>query len=260
MTSPRAEPSRPAYARARAVAIDRRIDAEAVAGRLSLDPARERATTLLELAERSADAGHEPTITDALVRGLAALAEAQLDAFPGNLFWDFDLIAAVMADEATRARSPAAGRALLDDRFARMVELQSLYGRETAINFRYVHDFVYGFDWAKWVAREPELHADPPGPFALRFLRYMRRRGHELLGLIAEDDAKYPALADGRPRNPFPFSREPADEVRLHRELARRDLIPVPAWDADAISRDWSKRWTVPFQTRRIEVARELGA
>lgn len=37
---------------------------------------------------------------------------------------------------------------------------------------------------------------------------------------------------------------EPEPEVRLHHELARRDLIPVPTWLADA-ARDWSTRWQI---------------
>ena len=61
----------------------------------------------------------------------------------------------------------------------------------------------------------------------------MQRRGDELLELIELDDGKYPTLDGDEPRNPFPFSREPADELRLHRELARRDLIPVPTWSSD---------------------------
>jgi hypothetical protein len=87
----------------------------------------------------------------------------------------------------------------------------------------------------------------------------MQRRGHELLALIADDDRKYPSLPDDEARNPFPFSREPAAEVRLHRELARRGAIPVPTWDAGALSLDWSTRWREPYAERRVEVARELG-
>ena len=144
------------------------------------------------------------------------------------------------------------------DRLDRMVALQHLYGRRTPINFGYVHDFVYGFDWAKWIAREPSLHAAAPGPFSLEFLVYMHERGHQLLELIAADDAKYPSLDGDEPRNPFPFSRAPDDEVRLHRELARRDLIPVPTWERDVHCRDWSTRWQLGFAEQRITVAREL--
>ena len=231
----------------------------------SLNPERELSTTLDELHEQTL-APLEPELREALspplAAGLVSLALAQLEAFPGNLFWDFDLIAATVVAEAkefarTQGVGPAA--ACIDDRFERMARLQHLYGRETAINFSYVHDFVYGYDWAKWVAREPELHEDVPGPFSLRFLLYMEHRGEQLLELIANDDQKYPTLPEGRPRNPFEFSREPEAEVTLHAELAKRELVPVPTWDAGALTLDWSARWREPFQERRVEVARELG-
>jgi hypothetical protein len=227
----------------------------------SLAPTREHATALADVhatALAQLDQERAELLAEPLAVGLQKLAIAQLDAFPGNLFWDLDLIAVTVV---TQARSLARELAVAHvvDQLARMAELQHLYGRETAINFAYVHDFVYGYDWAKWVAREPSVQSDVPEPFAPRFLAYMRVRAHELLELIGKDDAKYPTLADDQARNPFPFSRAPADELTLHRELARRDLIPVPTWDPAAGSLDWSTRWKIPFQARRVEVARELG-
>jgi len=247
-----------ALARLRSV----QITLAAEAGPLrSLAPERACASTLVEVHERAlaiAEASTRDALAEPLADGLCELALAQLDAFPGNLFWDLDLIAAAIVDQAA-ALAPALARACVVDRFERMAALQHLYGRRTPINFSYVHDFVYGFDWAKWVAREPSLHAAPPGPFSLSFLEYMQRRGHELLELIADDDSKYPTLDGDEPRNPFPFSRELEPEIRLHRELARRDLIPVPTWERDVGCRDWSTRWRIDFARRRIEVADELG-
>lgn len=227
----------------------------------TLDPARELATPLVEVHHRALahlDPELAPHLDELVAEGLCALALAQLDAFPGNLFWDLDLIALAIVDQA-RALEPDPAAACVVDRFERMVDLQRLYGRATPINFSYVHDFVYGFDWAKWVAREPSVHADVPAPFSLRFLDHMDTRGRELIELIARDDHKYPSLPDDEARNPFPFSREPEAEIRLHRELARRELIPVPTWSADALTLDWSTRWREPFQARRVEVAGELG-
>ncbi|NVB37586.1 ferrochelatase [Pseudenhygromyxa sp. WMMC2535] len=246
-------------------AVDARLAREAAALR-SLDPERERPSALTEvhaavLARLPAHAAE--LLGQPLAEGLAQLALAELAAFPGNLFWDFDLPALALCQGVVAALdagcSPAAARERLARRFSQASGLQHLYGQATPINFSYVHDFVYGFDWAKWLAREPSLHAAPPGPFSATFLDYMDRRGHELLELIAADDHKYPHLDEHEARNPFPFSREPEAEIRLHRELARRDLIPAPAWDMDALELDWSTRWRVPFQDRRVEVARELG-
>ena len=227
----------------------------------SLAPTRVHATALVDVHARAL-ARLEPAratlLTEPLAAGLQTLALAQLDAFPGNLFWDLDLIAVAIVDQ-TRTLAIDLTVPHVTDQLARMAELQHLYGRATAINFAYVHDFVYGYDWAKWVAREPSVQTDVPEPFSPRFLAYMRTRAHELMKLIADDDSKYPTLVDDQPRNPFPFSRAPADELTLHRELARRDLIPVPTWDPDANVLDWSTRWRIPFATHRIDVARELG-
>jgi hypothetical protein len=241
-------------------ATTRMLEAE-VGPLATLDPTRELATPLIDVHERALarlDPSRAASLARPLGNGLCELALAQLDAFPGNLFWDLDLVAVTIVAQASPLPQLAAIEHVTQQ-FARMAELQRLYGRSTAINFAYVHDFVYGYDWAKWVAREPSVQAEVPEPFAPRFLAYMQVRAHELLELIAADDAKYPALVDDQARNPFPFSREPADEITLHRELARRELIPVPTWNADALSLDWKTRWQVPFQARRIEVARELG-
>jgi hypothetical protein len=115
-----------------------------------------------------------------------------------------------------------------------------------------VHDLTLGFDWAKWVAAAP-ADRQAVGPFDRAFLRSMLERGRELLALIRVDDAKYPRLVSGEPRNPFVFSREPDHEVRLHRELAARRLIPVRAWEPNA-----TPVWDRPFQAEREALALAL--
>ena len=60
------------------------------------------------------------------------------------------------------------------------------------------------------------------------------RGGTELLALIARGDRKYPPLSPGEWRNPFDFSRTPADEALLHQTLATEGLLPLAAWDLSA--------------------------
>jgi len=182
--------------------------------------------------------------------GLERVAEAMRAAFPDNLLGDLDHWAWAVAREAADGDDPDAhvGRAT-----ETTVELMRLFGCATPIRFRYVHDFVYGFDWAKWVRKDPAARA-AVGPFDLAFLERMVRRGHELLALIAEDDEKYPQLRDDRPRNPFGFSREPEDELRLFRDLAARGLLPVEAWRLET-----APTWDRPFTDLRAERARVLG-
>jgi hypothetical protein len=224
----------------------------------TLDPTRELATPLVDVHARALlelPSEWRTSLAEPLAGGLIELALAQLDAFPGNLFWDLDLIACETARAARAAPTPASARETIADRLARMAGLQTLYGRATAINFSFVHDFVYGYDWIKWLSRTPVTGFAPP--FGLEFLTYMHARGLELLDLIAQGDREYPRLVDAQPRNPFPFSRAPADELRLHRELARRGLIPVPTWSATTDTRELDR--SRPWSRARIELADELG-
>lgn len=231
--------------------VDLRLQRAAGGPLLTLAPDRESATALATLGEQLLLESDPDPLANAFGRGLGALAIAQLDAFPGNLFWDLDFVAARVLAQGREA--PEDGAGLVDTLFALMAELQHLYGRHTTINFSYVHDFTYGYDWSKWVLRE-DSQGGRTGPFDLGFLEYMKRRAHELMQLIATNDRKYPTLPDGEARNPFPFSREPDAERRLLPELARRGLIPVETWRTDAepdCGRD--------FYALRVDVARELG-
>lgn len=219
-------------------------------GHRSLAPAREQGRELLPVCELVAAPGDGPVLLTELARGLAEVAMAQVASFPENLCCDFEFMAADLLRRARAAKDPVG---LLRARFGQIARLQRLYGHDTAIRFRYVHDFVYGYDWAKWVGRDPDLRAGV-GPYDAAFLDHLEMRAHELFGLIAVDDPVYPALSDEQARNPFPFSREPEGELRLHRALAARGLIPIAAWDPDALP-----VWSRPFAALRAELATELG-
>jgi hypothetical protein len=216
--------------------------------RRTLDPARPRATALATVARAVA---LPDDAASAWADGMIATAEAILTHFPENLFWDLDYLGASVAREALRDRPRAAEHVRAS--FVEIVGLHALFGRGTSIRFRYVHDFVYGFDWAKWVRRAPSARAHV-GPFDVTFLRAMRARGTELMALIEADDAKYPRLEGTRPRNPFPFSREPDAELALYTDLARSGLVPVRAWTIDT-----PPVWDAPFQEEREARARALG-
>lgn len=203
---------------------DALIDRDAFRGRLTLAPQREQARSLGALFEALVPDEHPSAWLFA--QGLSRCARAQLRAFPENLFWDFDALAGSLWATLSQEREVAFGEAT-----ALIASLQPLYGSGSPIRFRYVHDFVYGYDWSKWVRRDSSRSAETP--FGLPFLRYSWRRGHELLALIAQDDKKYPKLRDGLPRNPFAFSREPDDEIRLFRRLAVEGSIPLKAWELD---------------------------
>jgi hypothetical protein len=179
---------------------------------------------------------------------LREITAASRAAFPENIFWDLEFVAASLVRSAR-----AEGAAVIEELAGRIAGLQALYGQSTTIRFRYVHDFLYGFDWAKWVQREPGERA-LVGPFERAFLVYQEQRARELCELIDADDERYPSLPEGQVRNPFPFSREPDDEALLLRDMAGKRMIPVEAWDPGA-----APVWDRPYAELRVERAQALG-
>jgi hypothetical protein len=199
--------------------------------RASLAPDRARATSLVGLAGMAQGAGLDEASMAALGSGLESVVRAIAKSFPDNLLWDLDAMVGELTRAALASKDAAA---YLDQHASRATELMTMFGRESTIRFRYIHDFVYGYDWVKWVRREV-LERRQHGPFSTTFLDYTLDRGRELLELIDQNDRKYHQLAPGEvDRNPFGFSREPHAEIALHEELARTDVIPVEAWRFDA--------------------------
>ena len=221
------------------------------AARLSLAPDRDRATSLAALGERHLSETVSPELGQLFVDGLVTVARAMLQSFPGNLFWDLDYPAArLFTLLASRAADPAQA---LGASVEVIVTLQQRFGRGSKLGFRYAHDFLYGYDWSRWVRRAPAARAGV-GPFDLRFLEALARRGEELSLRIDRGDPEYPRLEAGSTRNVFDFNRDPEWELRLHRELVVRDLVPVRAWLPDA-----APRHDRPYTELRAECARALG-
>lgn len=225
-------------------ALDRKLLAST--GWQSLCPGRHRATSLTELYRWSV--AESPSQGDVLGEAIETVVVAQVENFPNNLLWDQDALLGALLRAAQAANGDERLRALVEQ----LNRLYSLFGNRTSIRFRYVHDFAYGYDWLKWI-NKPEGSAKTM-PFDPLFLTAIERRGHELLALIERNDARYPQLDESVSRNPFPFSRDPNDEVRLHRALAERGLIPFEAWLTDAVPK--SDR---PYAELRELMAQELG-
>jgi hypothetical protein len=212
--------------------------------RASLAPDRARAPTPCELAELvTSNLGDEARLR-AFTEGLCAIVEALVEDFPHNIFWDLDYPARCLWD--------AGGPREMETFAHRVVALCHGFGVRSPLRFRYAHDFVFGYDWARWVMREPEQRS-AIRPFDAAFLDYLEARQQELFALVASNDAKYSQLRGPEFRNPFGFSREPDEEARLHQALAREDLIPVKAWRLDG-----DPRWHLPFADLRTEAALRL--
>lgn len=201
--------------------------APGAAYRLSLAPNRRRASSCIDLCAALLERDETDTIFGRVfAQGIRGLEAGLGKHFPNNIFGDLDYIAAALLDAARLDSTPLAH---LRQHVDLVDQLLQIYGCNSPIHFRYAHDFLYGFDWVRWVRKAPSKRRNT-GPFDLVFLHYLRQRGNELLQLIAADDRTYPRLPCGADRNPFSFLRDPPSEMRLHASLAADGLVPVEAW------------------------------
>lgn len=240
----------PTTALADFLAIDNQIKKSAISY-LSVAPDRDVPTSFKKLGEGAAGLIREEERLREIAFYLQEIVAAVLRNFPENIFWDFDyltsvLVAAALEDKHTNEKTLAATA-------EKIVLLNDIFGENTRIRFRYVHDFLYGYDWAKWVGKSPGKNANVQ-PYDIPFLDYMIQRGKELFELIAANDSKYHKLRGAGHRNPFGFSREPEAEKQLFRQLAREDQMPLVAWEFNG-----AVEWQRPFAEIRKQQAISLG-
>lgn len=196
----------------------------------SLAPNREYATPPDRLCETLLDDTSESSLATTFTQGMTTIVRAVTEHFPENIYGDVDFLAIALI---ARFHGQPNAEVRMTAYCEKIAGLIALYGCRSAIRFRYMHDFFYGFDWARWVRKDP-INRTSIGPFDPVFLQYLYRRGGELLALIEHNDTEYVRLAPDQWRNPFNFSREPADEAQLHWQLAAENLLPLAAWDIRA--------------------------
>ncbi|MBW4557014.1 MAG: hypothetical protein KME59_13900 [Trichormus sp. ATA11-4-KO1] len=218
---------------------------------LTLNPQKSLITSFAELENLITASTTDIQFLMALQKTLERILRAQLQNFPENIFWDFDFMVSSMLRQALVADVGAVS--FLETFSHKMVLLIELFGIGKEIRFRYVHDFMYGFDWARWVQKEPETRAHSE-PFSLVFLDYLLVKGEQILQRISHGQMTSYKLCSTGFRNPFDFSREPEDERRLLIYLASKQLIPVATWN-------WNARpiWNKPFQEMRQQIALKLN-
>ncbi len=217
---------------------------------LSLNPKKSLITSFAKLENLIAAQTTDKQLISHLQSTLKVILYAQLQNFPENIFWDFDFMVSSMLRQALVAND---GADFLESFANKMVSLTELFGIKKEMRFRYVHDFMYGFVWAKWVQKEPHNRAQIE-PFSLFFLDYLLIKGQELVHRINLDQVSFYKLCDTGFRNPFSFSREPEDEYRLLTYLARKQLIPVAAWNWNA-----QPVWNKPFEEMRQQLSLKLN-
>ncbi|MEH2061870.1 MAG: hypothetical protein V7K50_06270 [Nostoc sp.] len=217
---------------------------------LSLSPQKTLITSFAELGNLIGEQNTDVQVITSIQQTLESIVRTQLQNFPENIFWDFDFFVSSMLRQALIADEGAVP--FLKVFGEKMVCLTKMFGNKTEMRFRYVHDFMYGFDWARWVQKEPQNRAHIE-PFSLVFFDYLLAKGKELLQRINHGQVISYKLCETGYRNPFTFSREPEDEYRLLTYLAEEQLIPVAAWNWNA-----SPVWNKPFQEMRQQLALKL--
>ncbi|OYD93997.1 hypothetical protein CDG76_18785 [Nostoc sp. 'Peltigera membranacea cyanobiont' 210A] len=218
---------------------------------LSLSPQKTLITSFKELGNLIAEQNTDIQIITTIQKTLESIVRTQLQNFPENIFWDFDFLVSSMLRQALTAEEGAIN--FLKTFSKKMISLTEMFGNKTEMRFRYVHDFMYGFDWARWVQKEPQNRAHIE-PFSLVFFDYLLAKGKELLQRINHGQVVSYKLCETGYRNPFTFSREPEDEYRLLTYLAEEELIPVAVWNWNA-----SPVWNKPFQEMRQQLALKLN-
>jgi hypothetical protein len=218
---------------------------------LSLNPHKSFITSFVELGNSVAEKTCEIQLINSLSDTLERMVDTMLHNFPENIFWDFDFIVSSMLKQALVAKDGAVS--FLESFGDKIVSLLELFGRQSEIRFRYVHDFIFGFVWAKWVQEEAHTRAVIE-PFSLTFLDCLISKGKKIIQLIRVGDARYHQLSEKCYRNPFCFSREPEDEYRLLTYLATQQLIPVAAWNWNA-----QPVWDKPFHQLREQLSLKLN-
>ena len=218
---------------------------------LTLNPHKNLITSFVELENLITTITTDQEIIITLRDTLELIIYAQVQNFPENIFWDFDFLVNSMLRQALLADEGAI--AFLECFSKKMVLLIELFGIKKEIRFRYVHDFIYGFDWAKWVKKEPQTRSHSE-PFSLVFLDYLLVKGEKLIKHLNYGQMTSYNLSNTGYRNPFDFSREPEDERLLLGYLATEKLIPVEVWN-------WDTRpvWNQPFQEMRQQLALKLN-
>ncbi|WP_306557610.1 hypothetical protein [Nostoc sp. 'Peltigera malacea cyanobiont' DB3992] len=133
----------------------------------SLNPQKTLMTSFAELGNLIAEQNTDIQIITTIQQTLESIVRTQLENFPENIFWDFDFLVSSMLRQALTAEEGAINFLKIFSK--KMICLTEMFGNKTEMRFRYVHDFMYGFDWARWVQKEPQNRAHVE-PFSLVFL------------------------------------------------------------------------------------------
>ncbi|GBF49660.1 hypothetical protein LPTSP4_11760 [Leptospira ryugenii] len=218
--------------------------------RKSLCPGREKASSFVSLAKSFEQFDFTIEEKETIQECFSQIIFTAMEHFPENIFWDFDFVFYQMLVDSNKSEQGVKGYWIEFSK--RIGDIFCTFGIQSKIKFRYIHDWLYGYDWLKWTL-EKKREAEDPSPLGIPFLSYIRDRGLGLLELIDRDDRNYPDLG-GVFRNPFFFSRSKEEEILLHTSLSSSAYIPIEAWKSKAFP-----RCDRNYSLLRLERAKELN-
>ncbi|NCN10043.1 MAG: hypothetical protein GW938_09390 [Leptospira sp.] len=193
---------------------------------LSLCPDKKYATPIKKLIEQEQENFETDADINNWIDFCHKLIEESVSNFRENIFWDFDFLIHSLVIEY---KVSSIKQEFIENRKEKIKSIFRLFGSKSLIRFKYLHDFLYGYDWYKWQTQSQES-SNELKPFGDSFLNYIESRGKELIELIERNDTNYPALENEESRNPFYFSRDKEEETLLWKSLAKDNLIPIPSW------------------------------
>jgi|JI8StandDraft_1071087.scaffolds.fasta_scaffold05245_4 hypothetical protein len=200
--------------------------------RKSLNPKQEFVNPFVQLESSLAQLGLTAKQIDLMADHSFQIIKSAAHHFPENIFWDFDfLIYRLSANSLLRQTFEKSSA----EYCTKLLRIFEIFGAHSPIKFRYIHDFIYGYDWLKWMLEKRKKN-EKTDPFDDPFLDYIYSRGLELISLIEKNDADYPEL-DGVFRNPFLFLRSTEEEIELHKNLSVTNQLPIEAWSISAVPR-----------------------
>ncbi|TGL58139.1 hypothetical protein EHQ58_12210 [Leptospira ognonensis] len=217
--------------------------------RLSLNPEKNVTNSFLQIESFLKPFGLTDEHLKLVAENTLLIVESAVFHFPENIFWDFDFLIFRLTENSLFSSDFKETFLTLSNQ---ILKIFALFGAHSSIQFRYIHDLIYGYDWLKWML-EKRLLDENADPFGMPFLNYIHARGEELVCLIQKNDKDYPQIK-GVYRNPFLFSRTSEEEIKLHKDLSSSGNIPIEAWSIIATPRSDKN-----YSMIRLERSKELG-
>ncbi|MBC61545.1 MAG: hypothetical protein CMP11_03730 [Zetaproteobacteria bacterium] len=211
---------------------------------LSLSPTKEKTSSLFSLGEQLLCTSKPFEQNKLVCQIMSEIIESQVENFPNNIFWDNDYLFSHLSQVKDPQVTKTTGK--------KIIQLNLIYGNKKEISYSYLHDFTYGFDWIRWIQKDPQKRQNIR-PFDLLFLEQLEHRGKEITELVEVNDKKYPKLLKDTPRNTFSFCRDETSEIKVLRKLAAENNIPLKAWSTEKAQGNLDKN----FDHIREQVAKD---